>query len=65
MNKSIECAKNNEQFGQASPKYPGDDFLVKGKLTHLNSRILDIFTSIITLFDGQHDLVKALQIEGK
>ena len=46
MNKSFECAKNHEQFGQALPKYPGDDFLVKGKLTHLNSRILDIFTSI-------------------
>ena len=61
MNKSIECAKNHEQFGQALPKYPGDDFLVKGKLTHLNSRILDIFPSI----KHQHDLVKALQIEGK
>ena len=46
INKSIECAKDHEHFGQALLNYPGDDFLVKGKLTHLNSRVLDIFTSI-------------------
>ena len=44
INEDIECAKNH--VGHALPNYPGDDFLTKRKLIHLNSRILDIFTSI-------------------
>ena len=59
INKSIQCAKKHEHFGQALPNYPGNDFPPQRKTDP--SKLKDS----CLMFDGQHDLVEAQQIGGK